>query len=66
MKSNKNQTGPMPKSVVLRQLIACAVALCIMGLGAWSLLGQNAPYHPDTYGGEVSRDAVPSLTSVSD
>ncbi|KIN74659.1 hypothetical protein [Sulfitobacter guttiformis] len=48
---------PAPRPSALRQLIVCGIALVIMGLGAWTLLGQSAPYHPETGDSEVSRRA---------
>lgn len=44
------------KTAIARQLLVCTVALGIVGAGAWSLLGQKAPYHPDIYENEVTRD----------
>jgi hypothetical protein len=55
-RNSKRTPGPAEtKSTLLRQLIASGVALAIMGLGAWTLLGQQAPYHPEVYENEVSR-----------
>jgi len=64
MKQNNTKSAVAPKSVVIRQVIFSVVAIGIMGLGAWSLMGQNAPYHPDMSGGEVTKDDVGSLHSV--
>ena len=51
-----------PKTVVTRQLIVSAIALGILGLGAWSLLGQKAPYHPDgAYTDDVTRSGASDL-----
>lgn len=44
-----------PQKPMLGQAIACGLALGIVGLGAWSLLGQEAPYHPQTYDGAATR-----------
>lgn len=68
-KDNKRQPAGMPKSpvsksVIARQLVASAVAVGILGLGAWSLLGQKAPYHPD-YSDDVTRGDPSGLTTVS-
>lgn len=68
-KANKRQPAGVPKtpdskSVMARQLIASGVAVGILGLGAWSLLGQKAPYHPD-YSDEVTRGDPSSLTNFS-
>lgn len=57
--------GTPPRSTITRQLIACMVALCIMGFGAWSLMGLNAPYHPDVIENEVSRSGAPALVDVT-
>ncbi|MEH6830505.1 hypothetical protein [Sulfitobacter sp.] len=54
-----------PEKAILGQVVACLVALGIMGFGAWSLLGQNAPYHPEVYDGEVTRGAA-DLTNTSE
>ncbi len=53
--NKKNTDTSAPEKFDLGQVIACVVALIIMGLGAWSLLGQQAPYHPEGYEGEVTR-----------
>lgn len=68
-KDNKRQPAGMPKSpdsksAMARQLIASGVAVGILGLGAWSLLGQKAPYHPD-YSDEVTRGDPSGLTTFS-
>lgn len=53
-----------PRTVMTRQLIASAIALGILGLGAWSLLGQKAPYHPDgAYSDDVTRSGATGLIS---
>ncbi len=54
------------QSPVTRQLIVCAVAIGIMGFGAWSLMGQNAPYHPEGFENEVSRDSGLGILSVDE
>ncbi|MEP1767086.1 MAG: hypothetical protein ABJJ53_10685 [Sulfitobacter sp.] len=64
MKQNDTDGAVAPKSVAIRQLIISVTALGIMGLGCWSLMGQNAPYHPDLVEGDVSKDIVPDLHSV--
>ena len=51
---------------VARQLIVCAVAVGIMGFGAWSLMGQNAPYHPEVFENEVSRDGSVDILNVDE
>lgn len=56
--TKKGQPAVTQKSVIMRQMIAITVALSIMGLGAWSLMGQRSPYHPDAYSDEVSRDGI--------
>lgn len=54
MQPNKTITGSSaPSKPVLGQVIACVLALGVMGVGAWSLLGQASPYHPDSYEGAV-------------
>jgi hypothetical protein len=53
--TGKPQGSAAPKLATMRQLIACGVALGIMALGAWSLMGQNAPYHPEAYTDDVTR-----------
>lgn len=63
--TKKNADASASKNIDLGQIIACAVALIIMGLGAWSLLGQKAPYHPEGYEGEVTRGSS-DLTDVRD
>lgn len=67
MKNNQinSQDAAAPKTAFFRQLIVSAVALIIMGAGAWSLLGQQAPYHPDISGNEVSRDGAAELINIS-
>lgn len=55
MKTTKTPGSAAPKSTAVRQLIASSIALGIVGIGAWSLLGQQAPYHPDTYDETVTR-----------
>ncbi|KEJ91047.1 hypothetical protein [Sulfitobacter donghicola] len=55
-----------PKSTFLRQMVFSGIALGIMGLGGWSLLGQSAPYHPEMTAEEVSRDNSQELFSFSD
>lgn len=56
MQSDMKKPGtPAPEKPAFGQAIACVVALCIMALGAWSLLGQKAPYHPEIYEGDVTR-----------
>ncbi|WP_299027076.1 hypothetical protein [uncultured Sulfitobacter sp.] len=55
-----------PKSVIVRQLIVSMAALCIMGLGAWSLMGQQAPYHPEIFEEEVSRTEGSDLIRIAD
>lgn len=54
-KTDKMQGSTAPDSAAKGQVIACVVALGIMALGAWNLLGQKAPYHPDGFDTEVSR-----------
>lgn len=67
MKNNQSdaQGAATPKTAIFRQMIASAVALMIVGVGAWSLLGQQAPYHPDISGEEVSRDGAAELMNVN-
>lgn len=63
----KNAQGAAtPKSVLIRQVIFCMAALGIMGAGAWSLMGQSAPYHPDMIDEDVTRSGASALTHVSD
>jgi len=67
-KDTKPQRAPAvpsldSKSVFVRQLIASAIAVAIVGLGAWSLLGQKAPYHPAAYNDEVTRGSPSGLTT---
>jgi|GEM_PF-2374004 hypothetical protein len=67
MTKNRHQTPAKAdaKSKILRQLIASTVALTIMALGAWTLLGQHAPYHPAIDENQVSRgDASGAATAV--
>lgn len=53
--NKKNEDQSVSAKPVLGQVIACVVALGIMGFGGWSLLGQKAPYHPDSYESQVTR-----------
>lgn len=62
-KPTHTESTSTPKNAMIGQIVACTVALGIMGLGAWSLLGQKAPYHPDGYDPEVTR-ATSDLTGV--
>jgi hypothetical protein len=65
--TDKNAQGvATPNSVLMRQVIFCMAALGIMGAGAWSLMGQSAPYHPDVFQDDVTRNDVSALTQVSD
>lgn len=61
----QNQGASAPQKPVLGQMIACALALGIVFVGAWSLLGQASPYHPDSYEGAVTR-GFSDLTSFSE
>jgi hypothetical protein len=67
MKNNQSNSrgAATPKTAIFRQMIVSAVALVIVGVGAWSLLGQQAPYHPDISGEEVSRDGSAELMNVN-
>jgi hypothetical protein len=60
----KTELRPKSKSPLFRQLIACSVALGIMALGAWSLMSQQAPYHPAPVENEVSRTGIDSIADV--
>jgi hypothetical protein len=62
----ERQSAATPKSLLLRQLIFGGVALGIMGAGVWSLLGQQAPYHPQMSPEEVSRAGAVKLYVVGD
>jgi len=53
------------KSVVIRQLIICGVAIGIMGLGVWSLRGDGGPYHPVGMTDDVTRSDTPALVGSS-
>jgi hypothetical protein len=65
--TDKNAQGAAsPNSVFMRQVIFCMAALGIMGAGAWSLMGQSAPYHPDMIEEDVTRSDASALTDVSD
>lgn len=65
--TDKNVQGAAtPKSIVVRQVIFSLAALGIMGAGAWSLMGQTAPYHPDTFSDEVARNDTTALTYTTD
>ncbi|WP_298859260.1 hypothetical protein [uncultured Sulfitobacter sp.] len=61
----KTDTTIDSKTAILRQVIACSVALGIMGLGAWSLLGQKAPYHPEAFNDAVTRGPS-DLTGIAE
>ena len=61
----KTDTTSDSKTAILGQVIACTVALGIMGLGAWSLLGQKSPYHPEAYDDAVTR-GTSDLTGLTD
>lgn len=63
--SKKTPDPAERKSKILRQMIASSIALAIMGLGAWTLLRQQAPYHPEILQNEVSR-ANSSPTQLTD
>ena len=66
MQPNTKKEGDSATSKpMLGQVIACAVALGIMGLGAYSLLGHSAPYHPDSYDNAITRGAS-DLTGISE
>lgn len=54
------------KSTIMRHLLVSAIALGIMGLGTWSLLGLEGPYHPTAYDGDVSRDISSDILDVDD
>ena len=54
----KTDTTSDSKTAILGQVIACTVALGIMGLGACSLLGQKSPYHPEAYDDAVTRGTL--------
>lgn len=65
--TDKNVRGAATsKSIVVRQVIFSLAALGIMGAGAWSLMGQTAPYHPEIYSDEVARNDTSPLTYVTD
>ena len=66
MSQKKAKTAAKPKADLTRQIIFSLAALGIMGLGAWSLTGQSAPYHPEGFEDEVSRGSATELTGVSD
>ncbi|MGB5864498.1 MAG: hypothetical protein WBG95_09365 [Sulfitobacter sp.] len=51
---------------VKRQLIVSIVALGIVAGGGWSLLGQDAPYHPEGFGDVVTQNASEGLVVASD
>ncbi|MCX7565714.1 hypothetical protein OS189_05120 [Sulfitobacter sp. F26169L] len=63
-KNTPDHSGP--KSPFVRQMIVSFIALSIMGVGIWSLMGQKAPYHPDGFDDEVSRGEVPALNTIRD
>lgn len=63
--NTKKEGTSAPTKPILGQVIACTVALGIMGLGAWSLLGQSAPYHPESYDNAITRGAS-DLTGISE
>ncbi|QUJ76422.1 hypothetical protein KDD17_16305 [Sulfitobacter albidus] len=50
-----------PRNIVLRQMIVCGVALCVMGAGVWTLWSDMAPYHP----AEMSESGTFELQDVS-
>lgn len=66
MENNRSvsQGASAPKTAFFRQFIVSAIALVIMGVGAWSLMGQQAPYHPEISGDEVSRDGAAELNTI--
>jgi len=64
MKKDASTGTASAKTVLIRQIIFSLAALAIMGIGAWSLMGQNAPYHPDFADGDVSKGEINSLHSV--
>jgi hypothetical protein len=53
------------QSVILRQLIVSAVALGIVAVSAWSLLGLRAPYHPTIPVDDVTRGAGPAQWNIT-
>lgn len=55
-----------PKSAIIGQILACTVAVAIMALGLWTLLGQNAPYHPDGVNDDVTRSDAPAFGTFTD
>lgn len=73
MNNNPDRSRPTAdrNAPVVRHIIVCAVALCIISAGVWSLMNDAAPYHPAEYSDiatfeadEVSRDGA-VLISVS-
>lgn len=65
MQDSSKNTGILDQ--LTRQLIVIVVALIILSWGIWTLIGSNAPYHPDDYseveraGAEVTRDSTDHL-----
>lgn len=61
----KPHSGSKPASALGRQLIISAVALGIIGAGAWSMWSQSAPYHPQIAPETVTRGDAPALSDTS-
>ena len=64
--TGKPHNPAAPESGIKRQLIASGIAVAVMALGAWSLLGQKAPYHPEIGSGDVTRSDTPGLMGAAD
>lgn len=64
-KSNKPDSLPARQSALGRQIVFSAIALGIIGLGAWSMWGQNAPYHPQIVPEDVTRGDATGINGLS-
>ncbi len=63
--TRKKPQGPAtPEASLKGQVIVSMIALGIVLLGGWTLMGQQASYHPQIPPEDVSRGDVSSLSQV--
>jgi hypothetical protein len=63
-RSEKYRTESVPKNPLLSQMIVSAVALGIIGLGTWTMVNENSPYHPEIYPEDVTRGGTGGLGAI--
>lgn len=63
--ANTPQGKTQTNSALGRQVIVSVIALGIIGLGAWSMWHQSAPYHPEFGAENVTQGAVTALSDTS-